>query len=374
MRRFTTDSSKHLPPVELHVDEAPVYFIGPASRDNPMSHVRTRLMGKVVFNDPKIKWNRITLQFVGKAGMDIQAPVQALPKELAGDQQQGTMRLDSTMPVCKIEKELIFTGEKIIDFGLHLPTTLPPSIRTRHAYVEYTLAANFSAGLLFKKYRIQKSVILCRHYLPSPSAMIPCVEYNDAREWFEWSTEVPKAVAVQAGEVVIAFRWSVEKEQVEVDRLELTLEEIETYRFSTKTGVHNLPPMITRFPTTVYHPPSFSGSSETHFIRSPLPISTPAHKVPLSIRTHHFDPFLDISHRLRLVVHFRSANLKVDPLNLEYPIIVTDYPAESTSASSSGPPAPPHPGGSDEAVSIDLDLPEYTPRYEILTTTAIISH
>ncbi|KAI8147529.1 hypothetical protein BJV82DRAFT_507925 [Fennellomyces sp. T-0311] len=327
-----------------------------------MSHIRTRLMGSVTFNDLKLKWNRITLQFIGKAGLDIQAPVSALPRELAQDETRSTMRLDSTMSLCKIEKELIFTGEKVIEFGLHLPATLPPSIKAKHAYVEYTLVANFSAGTFFKKYRIQRSVTLCRHYLPSPSAMIPCIEYNNAREWFEWSAEVPKAVAIEASEVVIALRWSVEKELVEVDRIELALEEVETYRFSTKSGVHNLPPMISRFPATTYDPPAYSGNSETHFIRTPLPISTPVHKVARPVRSHHFDPFLDISHRLRLVIHFTAnPTLRAEPVTLEYPIIVTNYPADQDS------PMPAVVGG-DEAVCVDFDLPEYTPRYEQIVT------
>ncbi|KAI9270446.1 hypothetical protein BDA99DRAFT_501803 [Phascolomyces articulosus] len=360
-----------LPPVEVHIEEAPVYFIGPATTDNPMSHVRTRLMGHVLFNDRKLKWNRITLQFSGKAGLDIQAPVAALPRELAGDEagsnSKATMRLDSTMSVCKIEKELIFTGEKIIEFGLHLPTTLPASTRTKHAYVEYTLVANFSGGMFFKKYRIQHSVTLCRHYLPSPSAMIPCIEYNNAREWFEWSAEVPKAVAIESGEIVIALRWSVEKELVEVDRVDLALEEIETYRFSTKSGIHNLPPMISRFPPTPYHPPTYSGNSETHFIRTPIPVSTPVHRVSRPVRTHIFNPFLDISHRLRLVIHFTtSPSLQPEPLILEYPIIVTDYPADQPSVS-------PMVGG-DEAVCVDFDLPEYTPQYSIEDTTLNDQH
>ncbi|KAI7860649.1 hypothetical protein BDC45DRAFT_430113 [Circinella umbellata] len=327
-----------------------------------MSHVRTRLMGHVLFNDRKLKWNRITLQLSGKAGLDIQAPVAALPRELAGDEagsnSKNTMRLDSTMSLCKIEKELIFTGEEIIEFGLHLPTTLPASTRTKHAFVEYTLLAIFSGGSFFKKYRIQRSVTLCRHYLPSPSAMIPCIEYNNAKEWFEWSAEVPKAVAVEAGEVVIALRWSVEKELVEVDRIELALEEIETYRFSTKSGVHNLPPMISRFPPTAYHPPTYSGNSETHFIRTPIPVTTPIHQITRPVRTHMFNPFLDISHRLRLIIYFTtSSSLQPEPLILEYPIIVTDYPADQPSVS-------PIVGG-DEAVAVDFDLPEYTPAYTI---------
>ncbi|KAI7881265.1 hypothetical protein K492DRAFT_187060 [Lichtheimia hyalospora FSU 10163] len=334
-----------------------------------MSQVQTRLMGRVVFNDAKIKWNRITLQYVGKAGLDIHAPLAALPRELAEQNNgngQGTMRLDSNMTLCDIEKELIFTGEKVIEFGLHLPTTLPPSIKTRHAHVEYTLAANFSAGTFFKKYRIQKKVTVCRHYLPSPSAMIPCVEYSHAQGWFEYSAEVPKAVAIEAGEIVIAFRWSVEKERVQVDRIELALEEIETYRFSTKSGVHNLPPMITRFPSTSYHPPPFSGSSETHFVRTPIPISTPANPIQRPVNTHTFNPFLDISHRLRLVVHFISNHSEIqqpEPVSMEYPIIVTDYPAGETANLTTADMGVVLPAG-DEAVNIDLDLPEYTPRYE----------
>ncbi|OAD08197.1 hypothetical protein MUCCIDRAFT_71696 [Mucor lusitanicus CBS 277.49] len=30
--------------------------------------------------------------------------------------------------------------------------------------------------------------------------------------------------------------------------------------------------MVTQFPSTVYHPPTFSNSSETHFIRTPIPL------------------------------------------------------------------------------------------------------
>jgi hypothetical protein len=127
----------------------------------------------------------------------------------------------------------------------------------------------------------------------------------------------------------------------------------------------------------VYHPPTFTNSSETHFIRTPI---------PTRVRTHHFDPFLEISHRLKLIVHFDVSRNIAEPLIAEFPIIITDFPPDTTadyfvqplspslsttSDSSSGaviiPPPPPsgtiQPGG-DEVACIDLDLPEYTPRYE----------
>lgn len=239
MKRFTSspiDSSstaKHLP-VVLKISDAPVYFIGPATRDNPMSHVRTKLLGTVVFQDRKIKWNRVTLQLLGKAGIDIEAPRSIFPHETNDFDDSmnanATTRIQTTVPICEVEKELIFSGEESIDFGLHLPSHLPASNRTKHAFVEYTLVANFSAGTFFKKYRTHKVVVINRHYLPSPSAMIPTMDYSGVKEWFEWSAELPKAAAVESGEVVIAFRCSVEKEQIEVDRIELAIEEIETYR------------------------------------------------------------------------------------------------------------------------------------------------
>jgi hypothetical protein len=248
MKRFGLDAPRrqdkqqHVTPVDVQVNDAPVYFIGPASRENPMSQIRTKLMGHVSFNDPKIKWNRITLQFVGKAGLCMDVPTSTLPtppKESGsglGDDDNGILRdtmtrLETTVKLCEVEKELIYiAGEQTIDFGLHLPHHLPPSIRTDHGFVEYHLVAIFSAGSFFKKYRIQRTVTLCRHYLPSASALIPSVEYNGVREWFEWSAEVPKAMAIETGEVVLALRWSVEKEQVEVDRVDLALHELETYR------------------------------------------------------------------------------------------------------------------------------------------------
>jgi hypothetical protein len=236
MNRFTQSeqhTSKHLP-VDLTLSEESVYFIGPATRDNPMSQVRTKLCGTVFFHDRKIKWNRITLQFIGKAGINIEAPRSVLPRDnmYELDDMDTTTRIQTVVPICEVEKELIFSGEESIDFGLHLPSHLPPSNKNKHAFVEYTLVANFSAGTFFKKYRAHKVVTVHRHYLPGPSAMIPTMEHSGVREWFEWSAELPKATAVESGEVVVAFRYSVEKERVEIDRIELAIQEIETYRYS----------------------------------------------------------------------------------------------------------------------------------------------
>ncbi|KAG1089974.1 hypothetical protein G6F42_019825 [Rhizopus arrhizus] len=385
MKRFTNEpasSKKHLP-VLLEISDSPVYFIGPATRENPMSQMRTKLMGKVIFQDRKIKWNRVNLQFIGKAGIDIDAPRSAFPREnYLSDLDEpanayATTKIHTTMSICEVEKELIFSGEESIEFGLHLPSHLPASCRTKNAFVEYTLVANFTAGTFFKKYRTHQVVTVHRHYLPSPSAMIPTMDFSGVKEWFEWSAELPKATAIESGEVVIAFRCSVEKERVEVDRIELAIEEIETYRFCTKQGVHSLPPIVTRFPPATYHLPSFSSSSETHFIRAPMPLS----KNPKvrSIHTHQFDPFLEISHRCRLTVHFNKVpTLNIEPVVLEFPIIITDYPSvvsDSTLSLASSTHAVNttetlnHPntitnGGGDDAGPVDLDLPEYTPRYE----------
>lgn len=238
MKRFTNEpasSKKHLP-VLLEISDSPVYFIGPATRENPMSQMRTKLMGKVIFQDRKIKWNRVNLQFIGKAGIDIDAPRSAFPREnYLSDlddsaNANATTKIQTTVSICEVEKELIFSGEESIEFGLHLPSHLPASCRTKNAFVEYTLVANFTAGTFFKKYRTHQVVTVHRHYLPSPSAMIPTMDFSGVKEWFEWSAELPKATAIESGEVVIAFRCSVEKERVEVDRIELAIEEIETYR------------------------------------------------------------------------------------------------------------------------------------------------
>ncbi|KAI7868822.1 uncharacterized protein EV154DRAFT_531095 [Mucor mucedo] len=375
MKRFTSsvDATKHLP-VILQVSDAPVYFIGPATRDNPMAHIRTKLMGTVVFQDRKIKWNRVTLQFLGKAGIDIEAPGSIFPRDNSSLMDESTTRIQTTVPICEVEKELIFSGEQSIEFGLHLPSHLPASCRTKHAFVEYTLVANFSAGSFFKKYRTHQIVVVNRHYLPSPSAMIPTIEHSGVKEWFEWSAELPKATAIESGEVVIAFRCSVEKERVEVDRIEFTIEEIETYRFCTKQGVHSLPPIVTRFPPATYHFPSFSNGSETHFIRFPMPLSK--NPATLSIHTHQFDPFLEISHACKLSVHFNKvAGLVLEPIPLSFPIIITDYPAATVSDAMVTPSSviatesradvvPSLAVTGDDAVPVDLDLPEYTPRYE----------
>ncbi|CAO3615227.1 unnamed protein product [Mucor fragilis] len=399
--RFTHESNTKLPPVVLEVDAKPVFYIGPATRDNPMSQIRTKLLGNVYFNDSKIKWTRITLHFTGKAGLNIHAPSSSLPSDVVNSQSDlqesssATTHLETTVTLCDVEKELIFTHEKVIDFGFYLPPYLPPSIRTKHAFVEYSLSVICSSsGTFSKKQKVEKPVTVCRHYLPSPSSLIPSVEYHGVREWFEWSAEVPKATAIEAGEIVMALRWSVEKELVEVDRIEFCIEELETYRFSTKAGVHNLPPMVTQFPGTVYHPPTFSNSSETHFIRTPIPL-VPTKRVPKTIRTHHFDPFLEISHRVKLQVHFIASTTIAQPLELEFPIIITDFPPNTTAdyfvdplspvqsvstisdssmislppTSASTLPTTIQPGG-DEVPCVDLDLPEYTPRYESIATTS----
>jgi hypothetical protein len=235
--KFSHDMNTKLPSVVLEVDPKPVFYIGPATRDNPLSQIRNKLLGNVYFNDSKTKWNRITLHFTGKSGLNIRAPSASLPRDVVNtvsDLQEaisGTTHLETTVQLCEVEKELIYKNEKVIDFGLHLPPYLPPSVRTEHAFVEYTLTlVCASSGPFSKKLRLEKPVTVCRHYLPSPSSLIPSAEYNGVREWFEWSAEVPKATAIEAGEVVIALRWSVEKELVEVDRIELRIEELETYR------------------------------------------------------------------------------------------------------------------------------------------------
>lgn len=157
-------------------------------------------------------------------------------------------------------------------------------------------------------------------------------------------------------------------------------------RFCTKQGVQNLPPIVTRFPSAVYHMPSFSEYSDTHFIRTPLSIST--NPKVRSVRTHQFDPFLEVNHQCRLTVHFNKLpTMDVEPVVLEFPIIITDYPSTTipdTSLSTDfiyTETEPSHSNGrtivgngGDDAVNVDLDLPEYTPRYEepSSTTTSVV--
>lgn len=98
-----------------------------------------------------------------------------------------------------------------------------------------------------------------------------------------------------------------------------------------------------------------------------------------SIHTHQFDPFLEISHRCKLMVHFNKVpNLVLKPVTMEFPIIITDFPPFISDtvlsiASASNAVLPQvqtqssttiSAGGGDDAVNVDLDLPEYTPRYE----------
>ncbi|CEP08044.1 hypothetical protein [Parasitella parasitica] len=407
-KMYVAEVLKKVPVVQhfrfvLQVDPKPVYYIGPATRENPMSQIRTKLLGNVYFNDAKIKWNRITLHFTGKAGLNIYAASSTLPSDVVSSQSDlqesspATTHLETTVTLCDVEKELIFSHEKVIDFGFYLPPYLPPSIKTKHAFVEYTLSVVCSSsGPFSKKQKVETPVTVCRHYLPSPSSLIPSVEYHGVREWFEWSAEVPKATAIEAGEIVMALRWSVEKELVEVDKIEFSIQELETYRcmfvyyrFSTKAGVHNLPPMVTQFPNTTYHPPTFSNSSETHFIRTAVPLIA-TKRAPNTIRTHHFDPFLEISHRLKLEIYFVASATIAPPLELVFPIIITDFPpntkadyfvdpsspvqlvSTASGNTSSSLPQPIssaiiQPGG-DEVPCVDLDLPEYTPRYEDVST------
>lgn len=195
MKRFTSSSESPSPPVDLVVDSTPVHFVGPATQDNPMSHVRTKLMGKVVFHDRKIKWNRITLQLAGRAGLNISTSVTNLPRDVLmnmSDLNGGVTNLQTTVAVCDVEKELIFTGAPVIDFGIHLPSHLPPSIKAKHAFVEYTLVATFSAGSFFKKYKVQRNVTVQRHYLPNPSALIPSVGTTVSRTGSNGQLRCPK--------------------------------------------------------------------------------------------------------------------------------------------------------------------------------------
>lgn len=235
--RFLHDNQKKIPIVELEIESKPVFYIGPATRENPLSQIRTKLLGNVHFNDPKIKWNRITLHFIGTAGLDILAPSSTLPTDIVSatsDLQEAinsTTHLETTVTLCEVEKELIFDNQTVIDFGLHLPPYLPPSMKTEHSFVEYKLSVLCAcAGPFGKKYRVEQPITVCRHYLPSPSSLIPSVEFNGIREWFEWSADVPKATAIEVGEVVVALRWSIEKELVDVDKIEVCLQELETYR------------------------------------------------------------------------------------------------------------------------------------------------
>lgn len=235
--KFSSEIDTKVPLVVLDVDPKPVFYVGPATRENPLSQVRTKLLGNVYFNDRKTKWNRITLRFTGKSGLNITAPSSSLPRDVVSStsdlQEAITLKthLATTVTLCQVEKELIYNNERVIDFGFHLPPYLPPSIKTEHAFVEYNLTLICaSSGAFGIKQKIEKPVTVGRHYLPSPSSLIPSVEYNGVREWFEWSTEVPTATAIEAGEVVIALRWNIEKEFVEVDRIEMAIEELEIYR------------------------------------------------------------------------------------------------------------------------------------------------
>lgn len=92
----------------------------------------------------------------------------------------------------------------------------------------------------------------------------------------------------------------------------------------------------------------------------------------LSIHTHQFDPFLEISHVCKLLVHFNKVSgLVLEPIPLSFPIIITDYPAivsdtivPTSVIATESTEVPSLVVTGDDAVPVDLDLPEYTPRYE----------
>ncbi|CAO3673593.1 unnamed protein product [Umbelopsis vinacea] len=307
-----------------------------------MSQVRTKLLGHIVLHG-NIKWTRITLQLTGVAKLHISVPAQH--DDIA--QQSNTITTSTT--ICDVEKELIPTGENSIAFGLHLPHNLPPSIEAKNASVVYTLVATLTGGP-YKKHKIQKNVTVKRHYLPNSSVMIPTALVANIQGWFEYNVESPRACAIEAGEVVLAARWSVEKERMDVKTVDLQLEEIESYRYRTRDTVHKLPPVIRRFPATTYHPPTFSQDfNETHLIRAPI---------PPTLRARHYSMYVEITHRCRITFHFASVDSRapyVEPLVVEVPIIITEFPDGEASTGI---------GSGDDGVQVDLNLPEYTPQYE----------
>jgi hypothetical protein len=68
---------------------------------------------------------------------------------------------------------------------------------------------------------------------------------------------------------------------------------------------------------------------------------------------------VEITHRCRITFHFGSPDARmqyVEPLVVEIPIIITDFPIGEDSAAGIG--------SGDDGVQVDLDLPEYTPQYE----------
>lgn len=122
------------------------------------------------------------------------------------------------------------------------------------------------------------------------------------------------------------------------------------YRYRTRDTVHKLPPVIRRFPATTYHPPTFSQDfNETHLIRAPI---------PPTLRARHYSMYVEITHRCRITFHFASIDSRapyVEPLVVEVPIIITEFPdGEDSNGIGSG----------DDGVQVDLNLPEYTPQYE----------
>jgi hypothetical protein len=68
--------------------------------------------------------------------------------------------------------------------------------------------------------------------------------------------------------------------------------------------------------------------------------------------------YVEITHRCRITFHFASIDSRapyVEPLVVEVPIIITEFPdGEDSNGIGSG----------DDGVQVDLNLPEYTPQYE----------
>ncbi|RUO96256.1 hypothetical protein BC936DRAFT_142339 [Jimgerdemannia flammicorona] len=343
---MTRTLSPPKPHVDLVLSTPIVHLIGPANDDNP-NRSRSILHGHVKFLDHKTKWQRITLSFHGRA---------VLTHDSMGN--GGSASMDDAfaehsqfLEICDIDKELIiFGGEDTIEFGLHLPFDLPPTIRTKYGFVEYTLIAKFSAGS-FKSARLQKEVVVKRHYLPNAMVLVPTNEISGCRNWFEWVMEMPKAATFEQGEIVIGAKWSCEKERVEVKSVETRLEQTETIRFKVKNTTTSVRLPSKLYPITTYIPPTFTDELDTHFLRTPI--------LPNLTFPHIFTPLIEIGHILHITFKFTNG---AEDLVMSYPVILTDLPDVQANIVV---------GGGDDAVPVDLGLPEYSgelPRYGDLMT------
>lgn len=221
---MTRTQSPPKSPVELSLRSPIVHLIGPANEENP-NRSRAILYGRVKFLDQKVKWQRATLSFQGRAVLTHEGLVTTGIS--GGDEAFSGSEHSQILEICNVDKELIvFDGKSEIEFGLHLPFDLPPTMRTKHGFVEYSLIAKFSAGT-FKTARAQCDVTVKRHYLPNGGVVIPTNEMTGCKDWFEWTMEVPRAATFEQGEAVIAMKWSCEKERVEVMKVETRIEETE---------------------------------------------------------------------------------------------------------------------------------------------------